>query len=69
MSILLELKELNSQSSSYFRNSYFTRGIQPSEYFFMKQGSDSVYAFRERILEEYFEDFIYDLYHIHQGYY
>jgi hypothetical protein len=43
--------------------------VQPSEYFFMKLGSDAVYTTGEEIVEEHFEDFIYNLYHIHPGYY
>jgi hypothetical protein len=44
--------------------------VQQGEYFFwMKAGSDSVYAPREEIIEERFEDFIYNLYHIHPDYY
>jgi hypothetical protein len=43
---------------------------QGREYFlWMKPGSDSVYAPGEEIIEEDFEDFIYNLYHIHPGYY
>ena len=44
--------------------------IQQSEYFlWMKAGSDSVYDPSEIKIEEHFEDFIYNLCHIHPGYY
>ncbi len=44
--------------------------VQQAEYFlWMKPGSDSVYDPCEIEIEEHFEDFIYNLYHIHPGYY